>query len=95
MGVLNYNVSDHLPVFVIKKKQRTKLVKKKISGRSYKNYDSDVFLRLLGDQDWNNYFVINDPDRLWDIMIRNITHSLDSLCPIKLLTVVDTKPGWP
>ena len=83
-----------LPVFVIKKKQRTKLVKKKISGRSYKNYDSDVFLRLLGDQDWNNYFVINDPDRLWDIMIRNITHSLDSLCPIKLLTVVDTKPGW-
>ena len=35
-----------------------------------------------------------DPEYLWEIFQQNITRSLDVLCPIKLLTVVDSKPRW-
>ena len=38
--------------------------------------------------------LVNDPTILWDVLMRNISQSLDTLCPIKPLTVVDSKPGW-
>ena len=44
-GVIDYNIrpSDHQPVFVIKKKARGKRSKISFSGRSYRNYSSDLF----------------------------------------------------
>ena len=38
-GTLNINMSDHLPVYVIKRKSRKKILKHHVYGRSYKNYD--------------------------------------------------------
>ena len=93
-GVVNYNVSDHLPIFHVKKKIRTKIVKKTTYGRSYKRYNRETFLRLMENQNWENYFEVNDLTILWDVLMRNISQSLDTLCPIKPLTVVDCKPGW-
>ena len=61
-------------------KQRTKIVKKTTFGRSYRRYNRETFIRLMSDLDWDNYFEVIDP--------------LGTLCPIKPLTVVDTKPRW-
>ena len=36
----------------------------------------------------------NNPEDLWEIFIQNIVKCLNTLHPIKLLTVVDTKPIW-
>ena len=93
-GVLNYDVSDHLPIFFVKKQQRIKMKKKITYGRSYKRYNVETFLRLLDNQNWENYFEITNPEYMWQIFIRNITLSLDVLCPVKQLIVVDTKPRW-
>ena len=93
-GVLNYDVSDHLPIFCVKKKQRIKIKKKITFGRSYKKYNKETFLRLLDSQTWETFFEINNPENLWKVFIRNITSSLDALCPVKQLTVVDNKPRW-
>ena len=93
-GVIDYDVSDHLPIFIVKKKERTKVKKRQTHGRSYKKYNPELFLQLLETQDWANFFVGNNPEHIWEVFIRNIIKCLDILCPIKLLTVVDSKPRW-
>ena len=94
-GTINHNLSDHFPVFLVKKKKRNKIQKKTVRGRSYLRYDSDVFKEKLGDVDWDNFDNINgDPDMSWDIFQKNITKVLDEMCPIKNLTVPIQKPKW-
>ena len=56
------------------------MVKKTSFGRSYRRYNRETFIRLMSDQDWDNYFEVIDP--------------LGTLCPVKPLTVVDTKLRW-
>ena len=85
---------DHLPIFFIKKKQRFRIKNKITYGRAYKNYNTEAFLRLLESQNWASYLEKNNPETLWTIFINNITLSLDTLCPVKKLTVVDSKPRW-
>ena len=93
-GVINYNISDHLPIYLIKKKIRNKIVKKNVAGRSYLRYDREVFKRLLHLQDWSEFDIAMDPTTLWDCFYDNVVKTLDEICPIKDLKVVDNKPEW-
>ena len=93
-GVINYNISDHLPVFLIKKKIRNKIRKRETRGRSYLHYDKEVFLRMLDNHDWRSFDEAEDPNELWEIFIDAIRKALDTMCPIKNLTVVDKRPDW-
>ena len=45
-GVINYKVSDHLPIFLTKEKSKVKVVKRSLVGRSYLHYNKEVFSRL-------------------------------------------------
>ena len=51
-GIVNLNISDHDLVYITKKK--TSKPKSKISfmGRSYKDFDENVFCELLLNKDW-------------------------------------------
>ena len=93
-GVINYNISDHLPVFLVKKKIRNKIIKKETVGRSYLHYDREVFLRLLENSDWRAFEETDNPDCLWNIFLDAVSNALDRICPIKKLTVVDKRPEW-
>ena len=44
-GVLNYNLSDHLPIFITLKKPTIKAPIVRFLGRSYKNYDRDHMIK--------------------------------------------------
>ena len=46
-GVINYNISDHLPVFMVKKRQKIQHEKTYLIGRTYRNYDKIVFQSTL------------------------------------------------
>ena len=63
-------------------------------GRSYLRFDEDVFLRQLSHLGWESFDESNDPEKLWNIFLGNITKVLDDLCPFRRLTVVDNKPDW-
>ena len=52
-GTLNINISDHYPVFAIRKKQRHHIPKKIITCRIYRNYHKDLFVDNLINQDWS------------------------------------------
>ena len=93
-GVINYNISDHLPIYLVKKKPRNKIIRKLATGRSYIHYDKDVFSRLFGALDWKNFENSIDPAILWECFSTNIVKVLDIICPIKTLQVVDVRPEW-
>ena len=44
VGVLNYDVSDDMPIFLRKKKIRKEICKTQASGRSYASYNEDNIL---------------------------------------------------
>ena len=93
-GVINYNISDHLPIYLIKKKLRNKIKKIKVQGRSYLHYDKGVFNRILQTWDWDRFDLATNPEVMWDCFIKLVTKTLDILCPVKDLSVVDNKPEW-
>ena len=94
-GTLNHNLSDHFPVFIVRKKERNKCIKKEVEGRSYLRYNTERFQALLTEQDWETFDMNNDdPELLWDIFVKNISDVLDQMCPIKKLSVPETKPNW-
>ena len=93
-GTLNYNISDHLSIFLIKKKIRNKIVKTQVSGRSYMRYRKEAFIEALGGMDWDRYENIEDPNLLWEMFLGNITSVLDQTCPIRVLNVVNSTPKW-
>ena len=90
-GEMNINLSDHLPIYLIKKKERGKIYKKEIWGRSYQNYDSSRFTALLYTVGWSEFDDEETPDRLWEIMLSNITKALDAICPIMKLMIPSKK----
>ena len=46
-GCINYDVSDHLPIYIIKKRTRTVREKKYIYCKSYRNYNKAIFQENL------------------------------------------------
>ena len=93
-GIINYNISDHLPIYLIKKKMRNKVNKIEVVGRSYLRYDKDRFDGTLKSQDWTSFEISEDPTELWNCFIKNVGEALDTVCPIKSLKVVENKPEW-
>ena len=65
-GSLDWNVSDHIPVYVNIKKSKTKSEKAEFRGRSYRHFVEESFLLCINNKDWNE-FGIND-------LVLNIHH---------------------
>ena len=70
-SVININVSDHLPIFLIRKKNREKIKKKQVRGRSYKRYDSAIFIRELINCNWDEFYEARSVDTQWEIVNNN------------------------
>ena len=93
-GILNYNISDHLPVYIIRKKRRNIISKIEVEGRSYLRYDKAEFLRILAESYWTTFDESEDPNQLWGEMENNIRAALDRMCPVRKLIVPKYKPDW-
>ena len=93
-GVIEDNMSDHFPIYFVRKKERGFIKKKEIMGRSYKDYDKIIFQNLLQHAKWDKFDTETDPDILWDIFDDNIRAALDLICPIRKLTIPEDKPKW-
>ena len=93
-GTLNAFISDHQPIFVIKKKVRTKPNRVSFEGRSYKNLNLDLLLTNLREQDWENFFTLTDPEQAWLALQKEITEELDKQCPVRKSTIRHYVPDW-
>ena len=93
-GTIGFRISDHVPIYLIVKCQRTKIKKKCILARSYKNYDFLTFKNSLNAIDWNPVINTDNVNDMWDRIIDIIRIVLDEICPIRRLTIPEFTPSW-
>ena len=92
--ILDVNISDHQFIHINRKHYTKPKAKLNFLGRSYKNYDKAVFCDRLIQLDWNNLLACDDVNRAWNIMLSNITTTIDSMCPLKHYRVAQAKEPW-
>ena len=93
-GTLDHFISDHQPIYVVKKKQRDHRPKVEFKGRSYRNFDRECLERNLKDHNWDQFYKLHDPDEAWDYIINRLTPLLDRMCPIKPFQIKNYRPEW-
>ena len=64
-GILNIHVSDHLPIYLVRKKINIKPVKIWIIGRSYIKFNHVTFCSDLDSYDWTLFETTDDIDTKW------------------------------
>ena len=91
---LDFNISDHLAIIVTRKKGPTVKEKTEFMGRSYRRYSREVFQNNLGTINWAPFFELEDPNKLWDFMEKEILKKANELCPMKKLRVNAQREPW-
>lgn len=93
-GTVNLNLSDHLPVYIVKKKEREEKKSIFICGRSYSNFDEESFKIDIQNIDVNLLFNDSDPNVVWSKMISHIMKIADYHCPVRQLKITPSRPGY-
>ena len=93
-GVINLHISDHQPVFIVKKKLRDVRKKEVFTGRTYINYSKEVLSDWLTNDIKLKFRRERNPKRCWDLMENSLNTFLDTHCPTKTFrTRESTPPG--
>ena len=93
-GVLDYVISDHMPIYGIRKKERTHREYCYTEGRNMKNYMVDDFRSLIiNDQRWLDYWIAGNVGEMWDIMQQIILDNLNVLLPKRCIHICTNNPG--
>ena len=93
-GTLNYNISDHKPIYIIKKKPRNIKKTSIFYGRTYRNYSMEKLREVISLADTKSILNENDPNQCWEKILRIITRAADALCPIIELRIRDNTPDY-
>ena len=90
-GLLDWNISDHMGIFLSRK--RNKIINKKISfeGRSYKKYVKEDFQWSLINENWDKFYKCNDVNQAWNY---TISKKLNDMCPIKNFRINEIREAW-
>ena len=94
-GVLPWNISDHVPVFILIKKDKTPTEKTEFTGRSYRNFDEHIFMDMIRGYEWEIFYNKDtEINRKWDILYENVLKTLNVLIPVKTFKFRKSKPEW-
>ena len=92
-GVLNYNVSDHKPIYIVKKKLKSKVETTVYTGRSYRGCSHEDLVEHLNNVNTEDLLRIQDPNLCWAELHGIITNAADALCPLHEIQIrVNTAP---
>ena len=87
-------IYDHDLIFITKKKGSVKRKQVSFLGRSYRNYDKISFQNYLRELDWDEFWLMDDPNECWGFIYRAITSKLDRMCPLKKRKVKQSNEPW-
>ena len=86
-------ISDHLPIYVCKKKNRNKKGKKCIIGRSYKKYSVDHLVLYMSNLN-RDYVERSDVNLNWIDLMKQLKEYLDRYYPIRNFQVPIASNRW-
>ena len=92
-GTLDHYISDHQPIYIVHKKARDNKPKAEFRGRSYRNFDKEVFKTKLMEADWAGLYTCTNPNDAWDFIKGHIVSVLDKLCPIRTFRIKNYRPN--
>ena len=92
--ILGDLLSDHFPVFCVRKKKCEKVVREWKTIRQCKNYNYADFCNLLMEIEWNLYDLEMNVDNMWDMILNKINEILAVMCPMKRVYVRSQKSPW-
>ena len=93
-GTLNIMISDHQPIYVVKKKMREVRNSALFEGRSYNSFDLGSFRDRLTKLDLTNLYEMEGPEEIWSAILGHIVNDLDIHCPIRKFIIKNYKPDW-
>ena len=93
-GNITLNISDHDLIYIIRKKEKSHHSKLSFKGRSYRNYDREVFQENLEGLNWDEFYNSSTPDQAWNILRTNIQNEIEIMCPIKDIKISKQKDPW-
>ena len=91
------DISDHLPVFLIKKKTENLVSKVDIKCRSCANYNKQNFQDSIKENHkWVDFWDTeeNKPNDMWEIIETIIKEAADAHCPLKNVKINEDTPNW-
>ena len=93
-GVINLHISDHQPIYLIKKKSKDNRPTICFKGRSYAKYSKDRLSDALTNDIKGGFRRVGNPNECWDLMESFLMGFLDNVCPIKTFRSKDNTPPW-
>ena len=93
-GTFELFVSDHQPVFLVKKKTKIKHLTVKFSGRTYRNYNNNTMQVIDRIIDRNKLLTENDPSICWNYLLDDITRLANDITPRKDYKIRQERPSW-
>lgn len=92
-GIISLHLSDHVPIFLIRKKPRNEARPITLKTRGSR-LDIDLLESEFGKVDWNFVMDERDPSKLWDRMFECIMKVVDRLYPLREFTVKNGRPDY-
>lgn len=93
-GAIDVNISDHRPVYLIKKKTRNAIKYKELRCRSYKNFDKVKFFADLQSIDFFDVMVSSNPEKCWSMLYERIVNLVNKYCPMEIWNIPIKKPEY-
>lgn len=93
-GSEELNISDHQPVWLIRKKLPIKPTYVNFKCRCYTNYDKQTYQNELMTYDWTDFYNEHCPNKLWEEMESVILETANKHCPVREYTHKRELPPW-
>ena len=93
-GTLDSFISDHQPVYIIKKKLRQGKQTQEFTGRSHTGYNRELLREHLQEANWQEMYQENDINKKWQLMYNKITDEANAQCPLKKFRHKIVKPPY-
>ena len=93
-GTLDTFISDHQPVFLIKKKPRSHSQPLEFRGRSYTNYNCNKLRERLLEANWRDFFHTDSVNFKWEFMLDEFEKEIDNQCPFSKFRLKKSKPNY-
>ena len=93
-GVCDINLSDHQMILLTRKKSKIPPKKCTFMGRSYRNYNQDMFQDEIRNADWTEYENERTVKGKWNQFIKIIRSKIDISCPLREFKIKQQKEPW-
>ena len=93
-GVLDINISDHQAIFLTRKHVTKPKQHTEFTGRSYLDFDEELFCERLIDYDWDHLYDIECVNEAWFFSLDYVYIVIDDMCPLKSFKIKNLKDPW-